>query len=49
MLEKSEGMVSGAPVGRLLCGSDRVSSALGAFEVDLSLWVVGSEFFAARY
>ena len=49
MLEKSEGMVSGAPIRRLSCGSVRVSSALGALGVDLSLRAVGFEFLAARY
>ena len=48
MLEKSENIVSGVLVGRLSCGSARVSSARGALGVDLSLLVVGSEFFAAR-
>jgi hypothetical protein len=48
MLEKSEDKVSGAVVGRLSCGSFRVSAALGAHRVDFSLRVVSSEFFAAR-
>ena len=48
VLEESEDRVGGILVGRLSCGSVRVSPALGALRVDLSLWVVGSEFFAAR-
>ena len=49
MLEKSEDMVSGRPLGRLSCGFIRVSSALDTLGVDLSLRVVRSEFFASRY
>ena len=49
VLEKSEDMVSRPPIGRLSCGSVRVSFALGALGVYLFLWVVHFEFFAARY
>jgi hypothetical protein len=49
VLEKSEDRVNGALVGRLSYGSARVSSALGAFGVDFSLRIVGSEFFVAKY
>ena len=48
MLEKSEDKVSGGLVGRLSCGSFRMSAALGALEVHFSLRVVSSEFFAAK-
>ena len=48
MLERSEDIVSGALVDRLSCVSFRVSAALGALGVDFSLWVVSSEFFAAK-
>ena len=40
VLEESEDRVSGPPVGRLSCGIVRVSSALGALGIDLSLRVV---------
>ena len=49
MLDRPEYKVSGPPIGRLSCGSVRVSSALGALGVYLSLRVVRSEFFAAKY
>ncbi len=49
MLVNSEDRVSGPPVGRLSCGFVRVSSALGALGVDISLRVVRSKFFAAKY
>ncbi len=48
MLEESENRVDGVLVGRLSCGSARVSPALGVLGVDLSLRVVNFEFFAAR-
>ncbi len=49
MLEKSKDRVSRPQVDRLSCGSVRVPSALGVLRVDLSLRVVGSEFFVAKY
>ena len=47
MLKESEDRVGGVLVGRLSCGCVWVSPVLGALGVDLSLRVVGSEFFVA--
>jgi len=48
VLEESEDRVGGVLVGRLSCGCVWVSPAIGALGVDVSLRVVGSEFFVAR-
>ncbi len=45
MLEESEDKMGGVLVGRLSCGCVWVSPALGALGVDISLRIVGSEFF----
>ena len=45
VLEESEDKMGGVLVGRLSCGCVWVSPALGALGVDISLRIVGSEFF----